>query len=167
MRKLITIIAIFSFVFASGQSDPKFYEMLKTLYKNTVPQIKVTELNDLINNKADIVILDSREPKEYEVSHIANSIFVGYNKLELSKISTIKKDAKIIVYCSVGYRSERIGEKLLNAGYTNVLNLYGGIFEWVNNGFPVVDMKNNQTQNIHAYDKEWGKWLIKGVKKYD
>jgi rhodanese-related sulfurtransferase len=39
----------------------------------------------------------------------------------------------------VGYRSEKVTEKLQKAGFTQVSNLYGGIFEWVNQGYPIVN----------------------------
>ena len=72
-----------------------------------------------------------------------------------------------MVYCSLGVRSEDIAEKLKKAGYTAVFNLYGGIFEWKNKGFSVVDLQNKETQKVHAYSKNWGKWLLKGEKIYD
>ena len=62
------------------------------------------------------------------------------------------------MYCSVGYRSERIGEKLIKEGYSNVFNLYGGIFDWVNNDNPVYDF-NEKVYKVHAYNKDWGKWV--------
>jgi 3-mercaptopyruvate sulfurtransferase SseA len=67
----------------------------------------------------------------------------------------------------VGYRSEKISEKLKQAGFKDVSNLYGGIFEWVNQGNPVVDENGKITDNIHAYSKTWGVWLNKGVKVYN
>jgi hypothetical protein len=70
------------------------------------------------------------------------------------------------VYCSVGYRSERIGEKLLKLGYTDVVNLYGGIFEWKNQGLDVYNSSNYPTDSVHTYNKSWGKWLVKGIKVY-
>ena len=45
--------------------------------------------------------------------------------------------------------------------------MYGGIFEWVNEGFPVVNNQEKQTDNVHAYNKSWGIWLKKGVKVYE
>ena len=78
----------------------------------------------------------------------------------------ISKDATIIVYCSVGYRSEKITKKLNKMGYKNVSNLYGGIFEWVNQGHKVYDDKNNNTLKVHTYNKRWSKWLRRGVKIY-
>ena len=76
------------------------------------------------------------------------------------------KDQEVIVYCSVGYRSERIGEKLQKAGYTNVKNLYGGIFSWKNEGNEVVRDADIPTDSVHTYNKSWGKWLLKGIEVY-
>ncbi|MFQ5334631.1 MAG: rhodanese-like domain-containing protein, partial [Flavobacteriales bacterium] len=72
---------------------------------------------------------------------------------------------EVIVYCSVGYRSEKIAEKLAGMGFGQVFNLYGGIFEWVNRGYPVYD-EHGQTDNVHAYNHNWGLWLHKGNKVY-
>ena len=114
-----------------------------------------------------IVLLDTREKKEFQVSHLKNAVWVGYTNFNANKLKKItSKDTPIIVYCSIGVRSEDIGEKLLELGYTNVQNLYGGIFEWKNNNLPVYKNKNIKTQKVHAFDQEWGKLLIKGEKVY-
>ena len=70
------------------------------------------------------------------------------------------------MYCSLGVRSEDIAEKLKEAGYTNVLNLYGGIFEWKNNNNKVFDAYEKETEDVHTCTQEWSKWLIKGTKVY-
>jgi len=57
---------------------------------------------------------------------------------EVARLAGIEKQDPLAVYCSVGYRSERIAEKLPQQRYTNVVNVYGGVFEWVNTGRPVV-----------------------------
>ena len=95
-------------------------------------------------------------------------MFVGYEKFDLKNTlkKVPKKDAVIVVYCSLGVRSEDIAEKLKNKGYTKVYNLYGGIFEWKNNGNPVFS-KGIETNKVHAYSKEWGTWLLKGEKVYE
>ena len=67
----------------------------------------------------------------------------------------------------MGYRSERIGEKLQKMGFTNVKNLYGGIFDWKNQDFEVVGMDNLATDSVHTYNKSWSKWLYKGIKVYE
>mgnify|MGYP000312300498 CR=1 FL=1 len=60
-----------------------------------------------------------------------------------------------------------ITEKLKKAGFTKVMNLQGGIFDWVNSGHSVYDNSGSETQKVHAYDKSWGKWLTKGEKVYE
>jgi 3-mercaptopyruvate sulfurtransferase SseA len=73
----------------------------------------------------------------------------------------------IVVYCSLGVRSEDIAEQLKKEGYTNVYNLFGGIFEWKNSNHKVYDNKEEPTENVHAFSKKWSKWLLKGNKIYD
>ena len=139
--------------------------MLKQYNKNTVPYISVQEL---AMPKTDAIILDAREESEYNVSHLKGALFVGYDNFNLEQTTQkIKdKDQAIVVYCSLGIRSETIANRLKKAGYTNVKNLYGGIFEWRNNNFDVYDSQNKKTDSIHAFSKSWGKWLIKGIKVY-
>ena len=81
-------------------------------------------------------------------------------------MADLPKDTPIIVYCSVGFRSEKTTEHLLALGFTNVKNLYGGIFEWSNAGQPMVDSNENSTTKIHAYNKKWGTWINRGEKVY-
>ncbi|MBT8318930.1 MAG: rhodanese-like domain-containing protein, partial [Gramella sp.] len=85
---------------------------------------------------------------------------------DLGKVKKIDKDQKIVVYCSIGVRSENIGVKLIKAGYKNVENLYGGIFDWKNKDFPVVDALGKSTEEVHAYSKHWSKWLRNAEKIY-
>lgn len=144
-----------------GQNPEGFDGMCKQNIEGTVPTATPTQLKFEKSKNSNIVILDSRERKEYNVSHIENAIYVGYNSFDVTALKDIDKNSKIYVYCSVGYRSEKIGEKLIEAGYTKVYNLYGGIFNWSNNGFPLVDENGKTTTNVHGYDKEWAKWINK------
>ena len=54
----------------------------------------------------------------------------------------------------------------MQAGYSNVKNLYGGIFEWKNEGHPVYDSEGKETEKVHAFSKHWGKLLKEGKKVY-
>ena len=147
----------------SGQVKSGAYRtMLKALLSHSVPEIQVQEA---ARDTAGILFLDAREPKEYAVSHLRGAREVGYDHFDIQSISSVQKNQRIVVYCSVGYRSEKIAEKLLAAGFTNVANLYGGIFEWVNQGNPVYDEKG-ETDQVHAYSRTWGIWLKKGEKVY-
>jgi len=127
-------------------------------------------VNDLKDNLDNVFLLDSRESKEFKISHLNNAVCIGYDHFDLNK--TLEKlpkdkDAKIVVYCSLGIRSEDIAEKIKTAGYTNVFNLYGGIFEWKNNDNNLVNPNNQATDEVHAFNKDWGKWLKKGTKVYE
>lgn len=120
------------------------------------------ELSD--ENLNDYLILDAREKEEYNISHIQNAEYIGYNKFDITSLDDVDKTQAIVVYCSIGYRSEKIGEKLQKAGFTNVYNLYGSIFEWVNQGNEVVTLEKQSTSEIHTYNKNWSKWVFN--KKY-
>jgi len=146
-------------------SKEEFSSMLNDLYTWSIPLITPQELH--ANGMKNYVLLDSREKPEYDVSHIPGSIWVGYNNFSTQPIEKLPKDKPIVVYCSVGYRSEKIGEKLEEMGFEQVYNLYGGIFEWKHQDFDIVNEAGKETEKVHAYNKKWSKWLRKGEKVYE
>ncbi len=161
MKKILLLFILISSV-AFGQN--KLDKLLNKFNKNKVPYISV---DTLVITKA--ILLDARETKEYNVSHLKNAICVGYDYFDIQKtIEKLPKDksTKIVVYCSLGIRSEIVAHKLIKEGYTNVYNLYGGILEWKNNNFQVVDTLGNETEKVHTFNKDWSKWLKKGKTVY-
>ena len=140
-----------------------FANRLKTLLTHNVKEISVKEVKAI---QSEVVFLDAREIKEYRVSHIKNAHWVGYDDFSSKRLKGISKKSKIVVYCSVGYRSEKITRQLKKLGYKDVSNLYGGIFEWVNQGNKVYTKKNEPTLRVHTYNEQWSKWLRRGVKIY-
>jgi len=64
----------------------------------------------------------------------------------------------------LGIRSEKIGKKLKKLGFTHIKNLYGGIFEWKNEHYPIVDMEGHETDSIHTFTKRWANYLTNGIK---
>lgn len=164
-NKLIIIVMLLGLTLTGLSQKPENYdEELTAMYKNTVPLITPEKLAEKLETDSNIVLLDSREIGEYKVSHIDGAKFIGFNDFKMKSVEDIPKDAQIIVYCSLGVRSELIAEKLIEDGYTNVENLYGGIFEWVYDDFEIVDKKGEVTNEVHTYDKNWGEWLLKGIK---
>lgn len=122
----------------------------------TVPTIGVQELTV---STSQYLIFDAREWEEFQVSHIPGARYLGYDDFQLTRLKGVRKDQPIVLYCSIGYRSEKIGEKLRNLGYTEVYNLYGSLFEWVNQGHPVEDGQGNRTNKVHTYNRQWSKWV--------
>lgn len=159
--------AIFTLSCSDMSAQTDLDKKVNSLINKSVPLITSGELDTLIASNNDLVILDTRSVKEYEVSKIGNARFIDYDDFEPEMVKDIPKDQQIVVYCSVGYRSEKIGEKLQQLGYKNVLNLFGGIFDWKNTDHNVVNIEGQLTDSVHTYNKSWSKYLAKGVKVYD
>ncbi|MEO8935068.1 MAG: rhodanese-like domain-containing protein [Xanthomarina sp.] len=164
MKKLLIILVLL--IPFLGFSQESLSQLLKKHNSHNMPYISVEEL---AMPKTQAVILDAREFQEYEVSHLKNAVFVGFNTFDLKKVTSQlnNKQQLIVVYCSLGIRSETIAEKLKKVGYTKIYNLYGGIFEWKNKGFEVFDSSEIKTEKIHAYSSEWSKWLTSGEKVFN
>ena len=163
LRKLFLSIILLSTLACSAQEptnrahcqNPNFDKKVASMISFTVPTINPSDAKKMTN----VVYLDARERKEFEVSHLPNAHYIGYDNFDTKTLQNIPKETPIIVYCSIGYRSEKIGEKLLKMGYKNVHNLYGSIFEWINQGNQVVDNQGVTTKKVHTYNKKWSKWL--------
>lgn len=119
-----------------------------------------------MQQEKDFILVDAREEEEYQVSHIPGAVHVGYEQIKESDLDRLPRDKPIVVYCSVGYRSEKIAKRLQDKRPQPVYNLYGGVFEWVNEGNRVVNLQHEPTQKVHAYNKTWGIWLKRGEKVY-
>ncbi|WP_282050596.1 rhodanese-like domain-containing protein [Maribacter aquivivus] len=145
-----------------GQDD--ISKVLNTWNKGSIPYAYFNNIPEADS----IVFLDTREKEEFDISHLKNAVWVGYKNFDEEKVlQTIpEKSQPIIVYCSIGVRSENIGEKLKKLGYTKILNLHGGIFDWKNKGGAVFNDKEIVTDSVHAFNKHWGKLLHEGVKVY-
>lgn len=164
LGQLIALVSIFA-VNGCSQSvppnkpqtlNPEFDKKIASLLRFNVPLISVEELTI---QQDSVLLLDAREAEEFRVSHIKGAQWIGYNQFQETSLQTVPKSQPIVVYCSIGYRSEKIGERLQKMGYHNVRNLYGSIFEWVNQGQPVVDSHNQVTNTVHGYNKNWSRWL--------
>ncbi len=166
LKKLLYIFLLSTSLQSVAQKS--LDQLLDTYNTRSVPYVSVEGLRALQMNE-DVVILDAREISEAEVSTIEGAQSVGFNNFSVEEISEkiTNKEQPIIVYCSLGIRSEEIGEKLQKAGYTNVQNLYGGIFEWKNKGYPTFNSAKKETDSIHTFSKAWSKWLLKGIPVYE
>jgi rhodanese-related sulfurtransferase len=81
-------------------------------------------------------ILDVREPDEWAQMHIPGATLIPLGELP-DRLNEIPKDKEIVVVCRSGNRSARGRDILLNAGFTNVTSMTGGMTQWQAQGFPV------------------------------
>lgn len=152
---------------AQRTQDAAFDKKVAELLSFTVPTVTVEQVAKWQAVDKKLYFLDARALKEYKVSHIPNARHIGYEEMRQAALNGIPKNAVVIVYCSVGYRSEKIGERLQEAGYQKIYNLYGSLFEWVNQGHPIENAKGLPTQRVHTYSKEWSRWLKRGEGVYE
>lgn len=96
--------------------------------KNGVPQLSVKELKQRIDGGEDVFLLDVREPYEYQIAQIGGKL-IPQNDVP-QRLAEIPRDREIIVQCRSGARSQKIAEFLKQSGYTQVVNLAGGILAW-------------------------------------
>ncbi|MEB2779797.1 rhodanese-like domain-containing protein [Algoriphagus sp. C2-6-M1] len=158
---LLFIPAFFIFSTQVDAQSIAFKALLSTLYDADFPVLKPSQVSDL----STFQVLDTREKEEFEVSHLKNAIWVGYDTFTLKNVASLDKSKPVLVYCTVGARSQDIGKKLKEAGYNEVYNLYGGLIEWVNEGKPIFQ-DDFPTKKVHTYSQSWGIWLNKAEKVY-
>jgi rhodanese-related sulfurtransferase len=136
--------------------------VLKTMLSPGVPTLGVEEA---LRVAGTVVFLDCREKEEFNVSHLPGACWIGFKDFTLTRLDHLRKNMPIVIYCSIGKRSDIIAKRLLLAGYTDVKNLAGGIFEWSNKGATLY--KNGEpTNDVHAYNRFWARWLKKGNKVF-
>lgn len=95
-------------------------------------EISVSELHVKIENQEDFLLLDVRNPFEYDICKLPNSLLIPMSNIP-TNIKHIPKDKPVVVYCHHGMRSASVIEYLAqNHGFTNLQNLRGGINAWAN-----------------------------------
>lgn len=112
----------------------------------------------------DVVLLDARMLEEFAVSHLEGASRIDPDHPNLRALR-VPRDARVVVYCSVGWRSAAIADRLRRAGYARVYNLDGGIFEWANRGLPVV-RGGERVLAVHPFDATWGRLLRRELHAY-
>ncbi len=163
--KMLLLATAFLFSMVMNAQETDKYSIPNLLEKYNKESVKYIQVHALHNNYNNFIILDTRKRREYDVSHLPGAIWAG-DDLDLEKLPQIKKHQKIVVYCSVGIRSEDFGEQLLEAGFTQVYNLYGSIFSWKDAGFEIVNLDGRPTDSVHVYSRKWGNYLKTGKKVY-
>lgn len=127
-----------------------------------VPQMSTQQLAAMRadGTAPDIVLLDARSEAEFRVSHLPGAVFANNTRMALEALETSDPARTVVVYCSVGYRSSRLAEKLRARGIENVFNLEGSLFQWANEGRPLY-RGDERVYGAHPYDEEWGQLLYR------
>ena len=101
--------------------------------------ISAIELNSLLqSDDKKPLLLDVREPNEYEYCHIDNSMLMPMQSIP-NQLDQLPKDEMIVTICHHGMRSQQVARFLLDNGFSHVTNLSGGVHAWatsVDNDMP-------------------------------
>jgi len=101
-------------------------------------QATITDLKAAVDGGKDMVVLDVREPNEYEVAHIPGALNVPRGLLEFSIWTVVpNQEQTIYVYCKTGARAALATKQLNDLGYKNAIAVDTGGVAWVKAGYPV------------------------------
>ncbi len=135
LRRLVSVIALISGLLAAC-SAPSLAPAAApaaaagdSRYSNITP----AQLTEMLKNK-DFFLVNVHTPYEGEIA--ATDAFIPYDQTaQLLAQYPADRHAKIVVYCRSGRMSAIAAAELVKAGYTNVLNLEGGMSAWEQAGF--------------------------------
>jgi adenylyltransferase/sulfurtransferase len=91
--------------------------------------ISVEDLKKLRDERADFVLIDVREPHEYEICHLDGEL-IPLATLA-SRQGELDRSAHIVVHCRSGGRSANAVKAMRGAGFANAWNVNGGILAWI------------------------------------
>ena len=125
---------LFAVLFISGAM--LLYPMVQRRFSST-REVGTLRATQLINHD-NAVLLDVREPKEYDGGRLPKAIHIPLSQLgsrgqELAKLT----GRPVVVYCERGTRSRLAGGTLAKQGFADVYSLIGGFRAWKSAGLPV------------------------------
>jgi molybdopterin/thiamine biosynthesis adenylyltransferase/rhodanese-related sulfurtransferase len=115
---------------------PSYRDLLQQV-KSEIEEVDAVRARELVESAQPPLVIDVREPDEWQDGHIPGAVHVPRAYLE-SRIETAATDhaQPVVVYCAGGSRSAFAAKTLEELGYENVVSLAGGYTDWKRNGFP-------------------------------
>ncbi|MDT8444145.1 MAG: rhodanese-like domain-containing protein [Desulfuromonadales bacterium] len=98
------------------------------------------EAFNLVGQSSDLFLLDVRTREESRQARLEGARLIPIDQFA-RRLAEVPKNRPILVYCAVGSRSAQVVNYLARQGYSEVYNLYGGIYSWQQNGYPVLGGK--------------------------
>ena len=97
---------------------------------NPTTEITSTELKQRLDRGDKLIVVDVREPHEYQINRIPGSLLMPLGDVP-KRYSELDPDVEIVMQCKSGVRSGKAADFLRSVGFKKVLNLKGGILDWV------------------------------------
>ena len=164
MTALIVLVAGYG---ATRTSTFQWF-LLRASLRSQFPQVRWITTRELAGWLGDQqrqrpILLDVRTMDEWKVSHLPEALRVDPGAPAETALPNVPKDAPIVTYCAVGYRSAELATRLRAAGFTHVQNLDGSIFQWANEHRPLVK-DGEPASRVHPYNQFWGRLLSDDVR---
>lgn len=127
MKKLLILCMTFICILSGcGNAD----SVQNTEQKSGYKQVSMEEGLELMEADSDYILLDVRRDDEFEEGHIPRAINIPNESIGTEEIAELQdKNQTIYVYCRSGNRSKQASQKLVDLGYTNVIE-FGGIIDY-------------------------------------
>lgn len=139
---------------------------------STTPQITTEQLSASAENSKEeekLLIVDARRLDEFQISHIPQAQHLWFRSTDKEIVDYLKRESesgkplKVAAYCSVGYRSSILVDRINSLSNSDpelsnvsAQNVQGSIFKWFNEGRPIVDSKGHETKFLHPYNRFFG-----------
>lgn len=99
--------------------------------------IDVTEVKQKLDRGDDFILIDVREPHEYQIARIPGAKLIPLGELP-KHLNELDANADIVAHCKTGGRSQKAVDLLKQNGFKNVRNMTGGITAWSDKVDPTV-----------------------------
>jgi adenylyltransferase/sulfurtransferase len=94
-----------------------------------IPETTPVELKKMMDENKPLVLVDVREPHEYQICRIPGSVLIPLGEVP-KRMNELNSADEIVVHCKSGMRSAKAVELLIKSGFRKIRNLKGGILAW-------------------------------------
>lgn len=113
---------------------------MPTLGEAKIPEWSVEEIKTRLDRGEKLVLVDVREPYELTISHLENAIHIPMSQIQ-ARWQEIPHNVPTVIFCRGGVRSANVIAQLQTmGGYTNLINMGGGINEWARKNDPTLPL---------------------------
>ena len=138
----------------TDQSEAGRQQKIATIYtklSRKFPQVKEITVQELqqLQQQEKTILVDVRTPEEQSISMIPGAI----SQTEFEQNLDHYQNYLIVVYCTIGYRSGKYAQQLLQSGL-NIYNLEGSLLAWSHINGKLVN-KTGFTKQIHVFSRQW------------
>ena len=105
--------------------------------KQRITEVTARDLQERRQRGEAVVLLDVREPNEWNLGRVPGAVHVPRGIMETSIEARVPREASVVIYCASGNRSALAADTLQQMGYAKVASLAGGFRGWVEAGGPV------------------------------